>query len=204
MAGLIATFLSLSIGLLLGGTSGYLGGKFDDTVMRLTEVFIALPWLYLLLAVRAFLPLSLSTVQTFLLLVAVIGVISWARPARLIRGVVLSIKEREFVQAARGFGASRFYLLRQHVLPATFGVVLTQATLLIPSFILAEVTLSFLGLGVGEPAPSWGEMLATLRQYHVALNYWWMLSPGVALIIVILCYHRVAGALPGLDRRAVE
>jgi peptide/nickel transport system permease protein len=203
-AGIVATFLSLCIGFLLGGTSGYFGGRFDDLVMRLTEVFMALPWLYLLLAVRAFLPLSLSPVQTFLLLIAIIGVINWSRPARLIRGVVLSTKERDYVQAARGFGASHLYLLRRHIMPATFGVVLTQATLLVPQYILAEVTLSFLGLGAGEPTPSWGAMLATLRQYHVAFAYWWMLSPGVALIVAILCYHRVAGALPGLNRRAVD
>jgi peptide/nickel transport system permease protein len=198
-AGIVATFLSLCIGLLLGGTSGYFGGRFDDLVMRLTEVFMALPWLYLLLGVRAFLPMSLSPVQTFLLLIAIIGVINWARPARLIRGVVLSTRERDYVKAARGFGASHLYLLRRHVIPEASGVVLTQATLLIPQYILAEVTLSFLGLGAGEPAPSWGGMLATLQQYHVAFAYWWMLAPGVALIIVILCYHRLAGALPSSD-----
>jgi peptide/nickel transport system permease protein len=160
---------------------------------------MALPWLYLLLAVRAFLPLSLSPVQTFLLLIALIGIISWARPARLIRGLVMSIRERDYVLAARGFGASHLYLLRRHVLPATSGVVLTQAALLIPQYILAEVTLSFLGLGAGEPAPSWGGMLAALRQYHVTASHWWVLAPGVALIIVILCYHRLAGALSEAD-----
>jgi peptide/nickel transport system permease protein len=197
LAGLVATLLSVSLGLLLGGLSGYIGGRFDDGVMRLTEVFLALPWLYLLLAVRAFLPLHVSPVQAFLLLVVIIGVIGWAPPARLIRGVVMSARERDYVRAARGFGASHRYLLRRHVLPAAFGVALTQATLLIPRYILAEVTMSFLGLGVGEPAPSWGSMLTCLQQYHIALSAWWMLSPGDVLVLVVLCYHQVAGSFQG-------
>lgn len=106
-------------------------------------------------AVRAALPLHINPRDTFLLLVIVIGVIGWARPARLVRGIVLSAREQKFVLAGRGFGASNAYLLRRHVLPQAYGVLLAQAGILIPQYILAEVTLSFLGLGVGEPAPSW-------------------------------------------------
>src|SRR5258706_9888156 len=127
--------------------------------MRSAELFLALPWLYLLFAVRAVLPLSVSPGQAFLLLVLVIGLVDWGRPARLVRGVVLSARERNFVLAARGFGASNAYLLRRHLMPLTFRVLLTQMAVLIPQFILAEVILSFLGLGIGEPFPSWGNML---------------------------------------------
>ena len=140
------------------------------------------PWLYLLFAVRAALPLHISEWQVFLLLVAVIGLIGWARPARLIGGVVLSAKERNFVIAARGFGASDAYLLRRHVLPQTGGVVLTQMTLLIPQYVLAEVTLTFLGLGAGEPMPSWGSLLSSLQQYYVLSSYWWMCLPALLLV----------------------
>src|SRR5207237_8943400 len=104
--------------------------------------------------------------------------VGWARPARLIRGVVLSARERAHLLAARSFGASDFYLIRRHVLPETRSVVLTQAALLIPQYILAEVTLSFLGLGVGERVGGWGSMLGALQQYHVLVSGWWMFSPG--------------------------
>jgi peptide/nickel transport system permease protein len=191
-AGLLATLLSLLIGALLGSVAGFFGRWPDAIIMRTTELFLALPWLYLLFALRAFLPLRVSPTQAFLLIIAVIGAVGWARPARLVRGVVLSAKERNFVVAARNFGASDAYLVRRHVLPQTYGVVLTQAALLIPQYILAEVTLSFLGLGVGEPAASWGNMLAGLQQYHVLTSYWWMFLPGLALIPVFAGYFLLA------------
>lgn len=129
------------------------------------------------------------------MLVAVIGLIGWAWPARLIRGVVLSVKERNFVLAARGFGASNGYLLRRHVLPQTGSIVLTQLALLIPRYVLAEVTLTFLGLGVGEPMPSWGNLLSSLQQYYVLSSYWWMVMPALILIPLFLAYHAAADAL---------
>jgi peptide/nickel transport system permease protein len=194
-AGLLATLLSLGIGMLLGTVSGFYGGWLDATVMRFGELFIALPWLYLLFALRAFLPLNINPSQAFLLLIAVIGSVGWARPARLIRGVVLSGKERHYVLAARTFGGSGVYLMWRHILPQTYSIILTQAVLLIPQYILAEVTLSFLGLGVGEPVPSWGNMLASLQQYHVLVSYWWMLLPGIALVPVFFGYVLLANVL---------
>ena len=146
------------LGMLLGTISGFYGRWIDESLMRMAELFLVLPWLYLLLAVRAFLPLHISPLQTFFLLVAVIGSIGWARPARLVRGVVLSAKTRKYVAASRGFGASDRYILRRHVLPHTYGVLLTQAALLVPQYVIAEVTLSFLGLGLSEPLPSWGNL----------------------------------------------
>jgi peptide/nickel transport system permease protein len=194
-AGLLATFVSLTLGLLLGTISGFYGGWVDEPLMRAAELFLVLPWLYLLLAVRAFLPLHLSGTQTFYLLVALIGGIGWARPARLIRGIVLSAKSRNYVQASRGFGASDGYILRRHVLPHTYGVLLTQAALLVPQYVLAEVTLSFFGLGLAEPMPSWGNMLASLQQYSVLVSYWWMFAPGLALIVFSFGYLGVANTL---------
>lgn len=194
-AGLLATGLSLGLGLLLGSIAGYLGSWVDDTIMRGAELFMALPWIYLLFAVRAFLPLQVGARESFFILVGVIGLTGWARPSRLIRGVILSAKERDFVRAARGFGASTSYILRRHLLPETSSVLLTQAAYLIPQFILAEVTLSFLGLGVGEPVPSWGNMLASLQKFYVLQSYWWMLLPGVVLIPIFLLYNALAGVL---------
>jgi len=195
LAGLLAAAVSLGLGLILGTLAGFYGRWVDVVLMRGAELFMALPWLYLLLAVRAFLPLHVSPEETFLLLVLIIGLVDWARPARLVRGVVMSARERPFVLAARGFGASDAYLMRRHVVPQAFGLLLTQAAILIPQYILAEVTLSFLGLGVAEPTPSWGNMLGALQQYHVIASYWWMWIPGLALMPVFLGYYALANAL---------
>jgi peptide/nickel transport system permease protein len=195
LAGILATGLSVVCGAALGILAGFYGHWIDAGIMRFAELFLALPWLYLLFAVRAFLPLHISPAQAFFLIITVIGLVGWARPARLVRGVVLSARERGYVLASRGFGASDLYLLRRHIVPQTWSVILTQAALLIPQYILAEVTLSFLGLGVGEPVPSWGTMLASLQQYHVLMSCWWMLFPGLVLVPVILSYGHLSRAL---------
>jgi peptide/nickel transport system permease protein len=200
LIGWLATALSLSIGLILGSVAGFFGGWTDAAIMRGAELFLALPWLYLLLAVRAFLPLSLSPFATALALTAVIGMVGWARPARLVRGIVLSVREREFVSAARGFGASSWYLLRRHCLPETYSVLGSQATLLIPQFILAEVALSFVGLGVGEPAASWGTLVAPLRQVAILTTSWWMLAPAVLIMLTSWCFLSLEDAVTHVER----
>ncbi len=191
-AGIVATFITLLAGTLLGVIAGYYGRWIDESLMGVTELFLSLPWLYFLLGVRAFLPLHLSALHTFFLLTGVIGVIGWARPARLVRGVVLSARNRNYVLAARGFGGTDFYLLKRHILPETFGLLLTQAALLIPKYIAAEVTLSFFGLGVNEPTPSWGNMLSTLQQYSVLVSYGWLLAPVLALVVTSVLYSYLA------------
>jgi peptide/nickel transport system permease protein len=195
LAGMIAAVLSVGIGVIVGSLAGFYGGWIDNALMRGSDLFFALPWLYLLFAVRSALPLRVPEWQVFLLLVSVIGLIGWSRPARLIRGIVLSARERNFVRAARGFGASDAYLLRRHILPQTYGVAFTQLAILIPQYILAEVTLSFLGLGIGEPVPSWGSLLATLQHYDVLSSYWWMFLPAVLLVPLFFAYHAAADAL---------
>ena len=187
-AGLLGAGVTVLLGLCVGAAAGYFGGWRDDLLMRLAELFMALPWLYLLFALRAFLPLAVGPLEAFFLIVAVLGAVGWARPARLVRGVVLSAKERDFVRAAQGFGASNGYLLRRHILPATSSVLLTQAAILIPQFILAEMTLSFLGLGVPEPVPSWGNLLSSLQQYSVLVSYWWMYLPALLMLPFFLGY----------------
>jgi len=194
-AALLATLLSLLIGASLGAVAGHFGGIADALVMRGAELVLALPWIYLLLAIRAFLPLHISATETFFLVSAVIGVMGWARPARLIRGVVLSAKEQPFVMAARGFGASESYLLRRHVLPQALGIVITQAVILVPQFVTAEATLSFLGLGMSEPIASWGNMLSAFQHFQVMSSYWWMAAPVGALVLVSTTYFALADAL---------
>jgi peptide/nickel transport system permease protein len=208
-AGLLATAISLAVGMVIGAAAGYYRGWLDDVLMRSAEVFLALPWLYLLFAVRAFLPLTVAPNQIFVLLIAVIGIIGWARPARLIRGAVLSAREREYVLAARGLGASDLYILRRHIVPQVSGIALTQAVVLIPRYVLAEVTLSFLGLGVTEPAPSWGNMLSALQQYYVLESYWWIFLPALTLVPVFLAYYSLLAYYtvqdaPGGGRRVLR
>ena len=195
VTGWLAAVISVGLGMLLGLVAGYFGGWRDAIIMRSAELFLALPWLYLLLAVRAFLPLSLSPGATALALIAVIGVVGWARPARLVRGITLSVKERDYVYTARGFGASSWYLLTRHCLPETYSVLATQVALLIPQYILAEVTLSFVGLGVGEPAPSWGNLLAPLRQVSVLTSAWWMALPALIVMLTSWCFLQLEDAL---------
>jgi peptide/nickel transport system permease protein len=195
LAGLAGAALTLFFGVLIGAIAGFYGGWRDGLLMRAAELFVALPWLYLLLALRAFLPLTVSPVQAFFLIILVIGAVGWARPARLVRGIVLSAKERDFVRAARGFGASDGYILSRHILPEAASVILTQAAILVPQFVLAEMTLSFLGLGVPEPVPSWGSLLASLQQYSVLVSYWWMCLPALAIVPFFLGYLGLASAL---------
>ena len=195
LAGLLAAGLSLGLGLVLGAVAGFYGRWIDEGIMRGAELFLALPWLYLLFAIRAFLPLYVAPMQSFLLVSGTIGLIGWARPARLIRGSVLGARQKHYVLAAHSFGATDLYLLRRHVLPQVSGLIFTQAALLIPQYVLAEVTLSFLGLGVGEPVPSWGNMLANLQLFHAFASYWWMSAPMLVLVPIIWGYYRLANAL---------
>ena len=199
-AALVATLLSLLVGITLGAMAGMAGGAVDEGIMRLTELGLALSWFYLLLAIRSFLPLHIPPLQAFFLVAGVLGLSGWAHPARLIRGVVLTAKERGFVMSARGFGAGKFYVFRRHIFPQLLPLVLTQAIILIPQFIMAEVALSFLGLGAAEPVASWGNLLAELQQYRVLSSYWWMATPIFALVLISSAYFAAANAL----RRRVQ
>jgi peptide/nickel transport system permease protein len=194
-AGIVATLIALVAGGLFGILAGYYGRFTDESLMAAAELFLSLPWLYFLLGVRAFLPLHVSPTRTFLLLAGVIGLIGWARPARLVRGIVLSVRSRNYVRASRGFGGTDLYLLRRHILPEVWGVLLTQAALLVPRYIAAEVALSFFGLGVNEPVASWGNMLSVLQQYSVLVSYVWLLAPSGALVITSVIYGLLADTL---------
>jgi peptide/nickel transport system permease protein len=192
--GLLAASLSMGIGALLGIVAGFYSGWIDQLLMRAGELAMALPWFYLLLAVRAALPLYIDGWRAFLLVIAIIGGIGWARPARVVRSVAMSARGADYVLAAEGFGAPPGYIMRRHILPAILGVALTQATVLIPQYILAELGLSFLGLGVGEPIPTWGNMLADAI-HEPLLQFPWLATPGMAAIPVLLAYLTLAEAL---------
>jgi peptide/nickel transport system permease protein len=192
LAGLCAAGLALSVGILLGSLAGYLGGWVDAASMRLVELFLAMPWLYLLLAVRAFLPLRVSPLQSFAVIVFILGLVGWARPARILRGVVRSVREQEFVVAARSAGAGPWFILSRHVIPQAASVIRTQAALLIPQYMLAEVTLSYLGLGVSESVASWGNMLQSVQQLSALRHAPWLLAPAVLMIPVFWSFSVLA------------
>ena len=193
--GALAGTLAVLLGLWAGSLCVMFGGWVDSLLMRLAELTMSLPWLYLLIGIRAFLPLRIDPVPVFMLTIALVGTLAWAVPARLVRGVLTTAKEQDYVLAARGFGASDAHLLFKHLLPQTRDTLLTQWAILVPKCIMAEVTLSFFGLGVQEPVPSLGSLISVLTEAHGAMARVWMFSPAVALGLAILSYHLLAEAL---------
>jgi peptide/nickel transport system permease protein len=194
-AALAATAIALVIGLAVGALSGYFGGLLDTALSSMGELMLAAPWLYLLLAVRAALPLSLAPLEAYGLIMIVLGAAGWPRPARLVRAVVATARAHDYVAAAHAAGAASPYVIRRHVLPSVWAIVGVQALVLIPQFVLAESTLSLFGLGLAEPLPSWGTMLADAMRPVAIVNAWWLLSPVAGLILLCVMYYGLAQAL---------
>ena len=185
----IGTLVTFFIGAVVGGISGYFGGRTDAVLMRIVEVLMSIPTFYLLLSLRAVFPLEMTSGQIFLMIVFILSLLGWAGLARVVRGMVLSIREREFVLAAKTYGAGTFRILRKHILPNTYYYLIVSATLSVPAYILGEAALSLLGLGIQEPEPSWGNMLSEVRNINVLSSFPWMLSPGMAIFITILAFN---------------
>lgn len=200
-AGLLAALLAVTTGLALGGAAGYGGGVLDGAVVWLSDVFLSLPWIYLLLSARAFLPLDLAPETAFFVIVLLLGLLGWAGPMRIARASVRSAKERDFVAAARGSGASPLRVLTRHVLPQTIAPMATQAALLVPAYMLAEVTLSFVGLGVNEPVPSIGSLLADVSRTGSLAARPWQLAPVALVVVVGFLYHAVVSVGSRSDER---
>ena len=203
--GVLASFLALGVGLLVGGVSGMYGGRIDDLLMRLVEVVTTIPSLFLLLALRALFPLDAHPTTVFFVIVAILGLVRWGPIARVVRGMVLSLREQEYVQAAVALGSNDWRVLVKHLLPGTYGYVIVAFSLLIPGFVLTEAGLSFLGLGVGEPTASWGLMLATAQQggFQTFTTRPWMLAPGFFIFLVVLAFNFVGdGIRDALDPRS--
>ena len=192
---IIGTFTTFLIGAIIGGISGYFGGKVDALIMRLVEVLMSIPAFYLLLSLRSVFPLELTSGQIFLIIVFILSFLSWAGLARVVRGMVLSIREKEFVLAAKTYGASPLRIIFKHILPNTYFYLIVSATMSIPAFILGEASLSLLGLGIQEPEPSWGNMLSDIRNVNILSLYPWLLSPGVAIFLTILAFNILGDSL---------
>jgi peptide/nickel transport system permease protein len=187
--GIIGILISTVIGMLVGGISGYFGGTLDFLLMRLVELILALPGLYLILVLRQTFAEGLSSTETYLLIVLILSFIGWAAQARVIRGMVLSLKEQEYVVAAEALGFSRLWIVVKHILPNTLSFVIVTATLSVPFYILGEVTLSFLGVGIQEPEASWGNMLSAGLNVRILTDFWWILVPGVFIFISVMAWN---------------
>lgn len=201
--GLVGIAISFTIGLLLGGVSGYFGGWVDVLIMRATELLLSIPGLYLIVALRGVFPLDLPSQQTYLAIVAILAFIGWASLARVIRGMVLSLRQAEYVLAAEAMGASSLRIILRHILPNTMSFVIVAATVAVPGYILGEVFLSFLGVGVQPPAASWGNMLNAARSQRVLTSFPWMLlAPGGAIFLTVMAFNFLGDGLrDALDPR---
>lgn len=203
--GLVGILISFTIGLLLGGISGFFGGWIDTVIMRFSELLLSIPGLYLILALRALFPADLPSRDVYLGIVAILAFIGWASLARVIRGLVLALRESEYVMAARALGAGRLRIIVRHILPNTLSFTIVAATLSVPGYILGEVVLSFLGVGVQEPSASWGNMLQQARSVAILTSFPWLLwAPGAAIFLTVMAFNFLGDGLrDALDPRGV-
>jgi peptide/nickel transport system permease protein len=186
--GFVAVGIAITIGTILGSIAGYYGGKIDAIVMRFVDIMLAFPTFFLILAVIAIVEPNISTIMI------IIGITGWMDVARLVRAEFLSLKERDFVLAARALGASDLRIIFRHILPNALSPVFVAATFGIAGAILIESGLSFLGLGVQPPDPSWGNILTSGKD-NITIAWWLSLFPGLAILITVLSYNLVGEGL---------
>ncbi len=193
--GIVAAAFSVAIGTIVGAVAGYFGGRVDDILMRITEVFMAFPTFFLLITVAAVLPRSIFNIMV------VIGLTSWPGLARMVRAEFLTLRERDFTEAARAVGAGHARIISRHILPNAIAPIIVSTTLRIGGAILAESGLSFLGLGVQEPFPSWGNILNRGRSFYLHAP-WMMMMPGLFIFITVLAFNFIGDGLrDALDPR---
>ncbi|RAK04119.1 peptide/nickel transport system permease protein [Halanaerobium saccharolyticum] len=193
--GFFAIFITTFIGLIAGGISGYYGGIIDSIIMRAVEVIMSIPSFYLLLALAAVLPLDISSAFRFFLIVSILAFQGWAGMARVIRGMVLSVKNEDYISAAKAIGAEDKRIIIKHILPATATYVIIRATVAIPGYIIMESGLSFIGLGIQEPSASWGNMLSSAQNITKMSDFPWLLLPGFFIFITVLSYNILGDGL---------
>ena len=196
--GFIGISITMILGFIVGASAGYFGGTVDFTAMRLVELLMSIPGLYLLLALRsALISPEMSSAQVYTIIVVILSIVGWAGAARIIRGMTLSIRNRAFVTAAESMGQSVPKILIKHILPNLASYLLVAATLAIPGYILAEAALSFLGLGISEPSASWGLMLKQSQGNMIVffMNFWWMLAPGFAIFVTVIAFNVLGDVL---------
>ena len=193
--GIIGILISTVIGMIVGGIAGYFGGLTDFTLMRGVEVLLALPSLYFILILRQLFGSGMSSSEIYLIIIIILAFIGWATEARVIRGMVISLKEQEYVIAARAMGFSHARIIIRHILPNTLSFVIVTATLSVPFYILGEVALSFLGVGIQPPEASWGNMLIAAQNNRYLSDFPWVLIPGVFIFVAVMAWNFLGDGL---------
>jgi ABC-type dipeptide/oligopeptide/nickel transport system permease subunit len=184
-----AALLAVAIAALAGGAAGYLGGWVERTVMSATDLFLSLPWLFLLLALRAALPLNVAPAVSVAITFALLGLLGWAAAARVVRAGARAVRDSDFLLQARAAGLPPSRLFLRHVAPSLRPVLAAQFWIAIPEFLVAEANLGLLGLGVAEPLPSWGNLLRELENVQAVLAGPARLAPLALLIAVMACFQ---------------
>ncbi|GGK17186.1 peptide ABC transporter permease [Deinococcus malanensis] len=193
--GVIGILISFTIGIVLGGISGFFGGWIDDVIQRIIEVLLSFPRLPILLALSTIIPAKWPSTWVYLGIIAVLSLIGWAGLARVIRGQVISARNIDYVQAARAIGASDLRVILRHIMPNLSSFLIVTATLALPGYILGESALSFLGLGIKEPMTSWGLLLKDAQNFETLNLYPWLLLPGLMIVISVLAFNFMGDAL---------
>jgi peptide/nickel transport system permease protein len=193
--GFVAVTFTFILGFLIGGLSGYYGGKVDWIAMRFAECFMLIPGLYLMLAMRSAFPVQMSSIEIYFLVVLIMSFIGWASFARVIRGMSLSIGQRDFVQAAKALGASDLRIIVRHILPQTLSFAIVSLTLSIPGYILTESALSLIGLGIQDPEASWGNLLSAAMNVSDIQYHPWILIPGVFIFLAVIAFNFLGDGL---------
>jgi peptide/nickel transport system permease protein len=193
--GVIGVLISFSIGILMGGVSGFYGGRVDNFIQRIVEVLLSFPRLPILLALSTLVPARWPSTWVYLGIVAVLALIGWASLARVVRGQVLALRQIEFVTAAGAVGASDLRVIWRHIVPNLSSFLVVTATLALPGYILGESALSFLGLGIKEPMTSWGLLLKDANKIEVLGQSPWLLLPGAFIVVSVLAFNFFGDAL---------
>ncbi len=188
LVGVVATFVSLVIGVAWGATAGYIGGRVDELMMRIVDVLYSLPFIFFVIL------LMVVFGRNFILLFLAIGAVEWLTMARIVRGQTMSLKEKEFVEAARAAGVSGFGIVARHIVPNLLGPVVVYITLTIPGVILAESFLSFLGLGVQPPMASLGTLVSYGASY-MELTPWLLIFPAITMVVTLMCFNFIGDGL---------
>jgi peptide/nickel transport system permease protein len=186
-----AALLSSLFAACIGGIAGFAGGRVERWIMAGTDLFLSLPWLFLLITVRALLPLNVSPIISVLITFAMLGCLGWAGAARIICADARALSQSDFILLARASGSSGFRLLWRHLMPNLKPVLYAQFWISVPVFILTEANLGILGLGVAEPMPSWGSLLRELEGFSTISGEAWQLVPLILFVMVVSCFHLV-------------
>jgi peptide/nickel transport system permease protein len=193
--GLVGVFLSFTLGIILGGISGYLGGLVDDIIQRIIDFLVAIPGLPLWMTLAAALPREMPTLQLYFWITVMLSILGWTGLARVVRGKLLQLREEDYTLAARGAGVSNWRIITRHLLPGFTSHLIVSITFSVPGMILSETALSFIGVGIQPPAVSWGTLLQDAQNLTAVAQQTWLLIPAVWVIVTVLLFNFVGDGL---------